>query len=58
MTMTASEMAQKSVEARKKKYGGEKGFAAHMKKLSHSRKSYKTRQQTLAKVNSAENPES
>jgi hypothetical protein len=38
MTMTASEMGKKSAAARRKKYGGKKGFAAHMQKVSHARK--------------------
>ena len=38
MTMTASEMGRKSAATRKKKYGGKKGFAAHMRKVNHARR--------------------
>jgi hypothetical protein len=38
MTITASEMGKKSAAARLKKYGGKEGFAKHMKRVSHARR--------------------
>jgi hypothetical protein len=33
MTMTASEMGKKSAQVRRRKFGGKKGFAEHMRKV-------------------------
>jgi hypothetical protein len=37
MTMTASEMGKKSAAARRKKHGGKKGFAEHMRDIANRR---------------------
>jgi len=37
MTMTASQMGKNSAKARRKKYGGKKGFAKHMSDIANKR---------------------